>query len=76
MIGAFAAFDVDLEPAVAGGARPTARISFWLPTVPGGDRLLPAAPHGRDGARRPGRCSAAAARASERVEPTLLYKVK
>ena len=29
-------------------------ISFWLPTLPGADRLLPAAPHGGSLAERAG----------------------
>ena len=61
MIGAFAAFGVDFNLAVL-AVLSYRGISFWLPTLPGRDRLLPAAPHGRAlargagaSSRRPGR---------------------
>ena len=50
MIGAFAAFGVNLELATLAVLSYRA-ISFWLPTDPRRDRLLPAAPHGRSLAR-------------------------
>ena len=50
MIGAFAAFGVDLNLAVLAVLSYRA-ISFWLPTLPGRGRLLPAAPHRRPLAR-------------------------
>ena len=50
MIGAFAAFGVNFNLAVLAVLAYRA-ISFWLPTLPGRDRLLPAAAHGRALAR-------------------------
>ena len=44
MIGAFAAFGVDLDLSVLAVLSYRA-ISFWLPTLPGRRGLLPAAPH-------------------------------
>ena len=58
MIGAFAAFGVSFDLAVLAVLSYRA-ISFWLPTFPGGRRLLPASPNGR---RRGGRAVATGAR--------------
>ena len=44
MIGAFTAFGVGVQAAVVAVLAYRA-FSFWLPTLPGGGRLLPAAPH-------------------------------
>ena len=54
MIGAFVAFGVDLNLAVLAVLSYRA-ISFWLPTLPGGDRLLPATADGCAMARGRGR---------------------
>ena len=54
MIGVFAAFGVDFNLAIV-AVLSYRGISFWLPTMPGRDRLLPAAAHGRALARRAGR---------------------
>ena len=53
MIGAFAAFGVSFDLAVLAVLSYRA-ISFWLPTIPGAHRLLPAAPNGRPVEERAG----------------------
>ena len=51
MIGAFAALGVSSDYAISAVLTYRA-FAFWLPTLPGADRLLPAAPAGRRLARR------------------------
>ena len=62
MIGAFAAFGVSSDYAIVAVLTYRA-FAFWLPTLPGRRRLLPAAPAGRRLARRAQAAKAAVAQA-------------
>ena len=71
MIGAFAAFGVDSGLAIVAVLVYRA-FAFWLPTIPGVDRLLPAAPARWSAGSRSG----AGRRRPRDVPAATLYKVK